>query len=403
MTKLFAAPAAPAPATVAASAEERAVAVPWYIIAVLVASTSVFVGVQWDISWHRSIGRDTFWTPAHLAIYLGGLVAGLSCGWLVLKTTFAGSAVDRAHSVRFWRYFYGPLGAWVCIWGAFAMITSAPFDNWWHNAYGLDVEILSPPHVVLALGIDGIQLGALLMVLALQNRTTALTDWQPDQQRDRSTYRLLYAYAAGIWLIMVATMLTEYSFPNAWHQGRFVKIAAGTFPFVLVAFGRAGKLKWPATSAAAIYMGVMLLFIWIIQLFPATPSLAPIYNPITNMVPPHFPLVLVAPCIVIDLIMRWWGNRGDWLLTPLLAAAFVGIFSVVHWYFGEFLLSPAARHWFFGTDQWDYTARLGPWRYEFWRSHDTITFKALLIAALLAMLGTRLGLWWGNWMSRTKR
>src|SRR2546422_9886753 len=23
-------------------------------------------------SWHRSIGRDTFWTPAHLAIYLAG-------------------------------------------------------------------------------------------------------------------------------------------------------------------------------------------------------------------------------------------------------------------------------------------------------------------------------------------
>ncbi len=28
------------------------------------------------------------------------------------------------------------------------MITSAPFDDWWHNAYGLDVKILSPPHVV---------------------------------------------------------------------------------------------------------------------------------------------------------------------------------------------------------------------------------------------------------------
>src|ERR1700674_623911 len=60
-----------------------------YLIASAFAATSVVVGVVWDISWHRSIGRDTFWTPDHLAIYLGGALAGASCGWLVLRTTFA--------------------------------------------------------------------------------------------------------------------------------------------------------------------------------------------------------------------------------------------------------------------------------------------------------------------------
>ena len=45
------------------------------------------VGVHWDISWHRSIGRDTFWTPAHIAIYLCGILAGVSCGYLILSTT----------------------------------------------------------------------------------------------------------------------------------------------------------------------------------------------------------------------------------------------------------------------------------------------------------------------------
>ena len=38
---------------------------------------------------HQTIGRDTFWTPAHLAFYLGGVVAGLTCGWLALRVTFA--------------------------------------------------------------------------------------------------------------------------------------------------------------------------------------------------------------------------------------------------------------------------------------------------------------------------
>src|SRR5436189_2476323 len=129
---------------------------------------SIIVGVIWDISWHRTIGRDTFWTPAHLAIYTGGVVAGLTCGWLALWTTF-GTGASRDEAVRFWG-FRAPLGAWVCIWGTFAMLTSAPFDDWWHNTYGLDVEILSPPHAVLGIGMIGIEIGAMLMVLAHQNR-----------------------------------------------------------------------------------------------------------------------------------------------------------------------------------------------------------------------------------------
>src|SRR5205809_557721 len=56
--------------------------------AVLAGGSSICIGILWDISWHRTIGRDTFWTPAHIAIYLGGLLGGLSCGWLILRMTF---------------------------------------------------------------------------------------------------------------------------------------------------------------------------------------------------------------------------------------------------------------------------------------------------------------------------
>src|SRR5258707_9113723 len=95
----------------------KTAAVSGHARAVLFGATSIVIGVLWDISWHSTIGRDTFWTPAHLAIYLGGVLGGMSCGWLVLKTTFKGSVEERAVSVRFWG-FRGPLGAWLCIWGA---------------------------------------------------------------------------------------------------------------------------------------------------------------------------------------------------------------------------------------------------------------------------------------------
>ncbi|HYR31006.1 MAG TPA: hypothetical protein VEO93_03740, partial [Gemmatimonadales bacterium] len=67
--------------TAAAPGSRPAAQVPWYLIAVLLAATSTVVGVIWDISWHRTIGRDTFWTPAHMAIYLGGVLAGCACGF----------------------------------------------------------------------------------------------------------------------------------------------------------------------------------------------------------------------------------------------------------------------------------------------------------------------------------
>src|SRR5689334_6844561 len=160
------APAAP-PVPLARPAE-RAV-LPWHVPAMLVGSTSIVVGILWDISWHETIGRDTFWTPAHMAIYLGGVLAGSVGGWLAIKHTFFAVPVDRDASVGVFGA-RAPLGAWVAIWGALAMITSAPFDDWWHNAYGLDVKIISPPHAVLGLGMFGISVGSLLLVLSRQNR-----------------------------------------------------------------------------------------------------------------------------------------------------------------------------------------------------------------------------------------
>src|SRR6478672_5428429 len=74
----------------------------WHAYAVVVAATMVVVGLLWDISWHMSIGRDTFWTPAHLLIQSGGLLAGVSSGVLALHTTFRGTAEARASAVSFW-------------------------------------------------------------------------------------------------------------------------------------------------------------------------------------------------------------------------------------------------------------------------------------------------------------
>src|SRR5438128_1369768 len=85
-------------------------AVPWYVWCSVAAITSVMIGGYWDISWHMSIGRDTFWTPAHMAIQFCGVLAGLSCGYLILSTTFSKGATLRQASIKVWG-FRAPLGA----------------------------------------------------------------------------------------------------------------------------------------------------------------------------------------------------------------------------------------------------------------------------------------------------
>jgi hypothetical protein len=80
----------PAPATELSKFknELQISSVPWYVWSAAVAVTSTTFGLYWDISWHMTIGRDSFWTPAHMAIQFGAVLTGVSCAYLILHTTF---------------------------------------------------------------------------------------------------------------------------------------------------------------------------------------------------------------------------------------------------------------------------------------------------------------------------
>jgi len=386
-----------------AAASSRAIPVSLAARAVVAGATFIVIGILWDISWHRTIGRDTFWTPAHMAIYLGGLLGGLTCGWLVLRMTFFATPEQQAGAVRLWG-FRGPLGAWVTIWGSIAMLTSAPFDNWWHNAYGVDVKILSPPHTVLALGMFAVVLGGLMLVLREQN--LAPLD-QPAPGRH------LFLYASAVLVVMASVFLIEYSWPNQQRTGPFYKMSAATFPLYLLGMARASKSRWAATWIALLYMALLMVMAWVLPLFHGQPRLGPIYNPVTHFVPLPFPLLLVVPAFGIDLLRRWIGHgrgwRRDWALVLCSGTVFVALFLVTQWYFSAYLISPAAENWFFDTDKyWGYQEHLGDWRYKFWSEsspnwNPPLTFKGLLVAWLLALTASRLGLWLGNGMAKVRR
>src|SRR5271163_5103931 len=82
----------------------RAESIPWYIWSCLIAVISSVIGGAWDISWHESVGRDSFWTTPHILIQLCGVVSGLSCGYLILSTTFQKNSPMRPFSISMWGF-----------------------------------------------------------------------------------------------------------------------------------------------------------------------------------------------------------------------------------------------------------------------------------------------------------
>jgi len=369
------------------------------LVGVLVLSSVCMVtGLLWDISWHMTIGRDRLWSPPHVLEQVGAAVAGLACGIRVLWTTFAGTPAVRASAVRFWG-FRGPLGAWIAIWGAFAMVFSVPFDDWWHNAYGLDVEILSPPHVVLLLGMIAIQLGAMVLALGAQNRGAG---------RSERLHGLATVAAAGALMAMVAIAVSTYTLrPNLWHMALTWQIVALVFPVLLFAVARAGRVRLAATVTALTYMLVFLVTQWILIQFPATPRLSPILRPITHMAAYGFPMLLFAPALAIDYGVKRGGRIGDWKLAGVLGAAFVVITLAVHWPLAGFLLeSRLAQNDFFLARHWPYFSLSGTWEHEFRRPallFSTGFMAQFGIMIALAIASARAGLAWGSWLRKVQR
>jgi hypothetical protein len=379
----------------ASAASSSSSPVPWYVWCSVAAVTSAMAGVHWDISWHRSIGRDTFWTPAHLAIHACGILAGIACGYLILATTFSRESPLRSASVRIWG-FRAPLGAFIAAWGGIAMLTSAPFDNWWHDAYGLDVKILSPPHMVLAAGIAAVEVGALILILGYLNRA-------PRDQRGGLLALLLYV--GGMILVVDMILEMELTSRVSMHTAYFYRVVATGVPLILAAVERAARYKWAATAVAGVYSVFVLLMSWILPLFPAEPKLGPVLYPVTQFTPPEFPLLLIVPAIALDLLWQRTENWGAWKQSLVSAPVFLITFVAVQWPFASFLNSPIARNWFFGTKYFGYNQNpRGLYAlYQFAPQPSPEFWKDAALAVAISLVLFRIGLACGDSLRRIKR
>ena len=108
---------------------------------------------------------------------------------------------------------------------------------------------------------------------------------------------------------MTIGIAQEYTVRPFMHGARFYIVAALIAPILMAAIAAATKHPWAVTITTAMYTATHLAFTWILPLFPAEPKLGPVYQKITHLIPPDFPMLLIVPAIVIDLVRR---RIGGW-------------------------------------------------------------------------------------------
>jgi hypothetical protein len=369
-------------------------ALPWFLWTAALAVTSAYVGSYWDISWHRSIGRDSFWTAPHLAMYACGVLAGISSAYLIVASTF-GRAPLREVGVRIWG-LRGPLGAFISAWGGVAMLASAPFDNWWHNAYGLDVRIISPPHMVLAAGFFGIEIGTAILMLAFMNRASGA---------ERRALEWLFLYVGGTAVSESVLLKLEYISRPEMHSGLFFIVVMIGTPLALIAVAVASRRRWACTIVALVYTAFNVAFLWILPLFPAQPKLGPVYQQVTHFIPWEFPLLFVAPAFVADLILQRTDRWRPLFRAPIAGAAFLAAFVAAQWPFASFLTTEHARNWVFGAHYIDFSTppRSAYARFVFAARDNSPLWRGLLIATIVSIVMMWLGIHAGRAMQRVRR
>jgi hypothetical protein len=369
--------------------------VPWPARGVVAAVACFVTGLYWDLAWHQSFGHDSFWIPPHVLIYMCGILAGLSCGYMILYTTFGASDAERVATVKVWG-FQAPLGAFMAAWGGFVMLAAGAFDNWWHFAYGLDGQLNSLPHWSLWVGVTAVQVGGIVLLGGAMNRAS-------EPVREKLQILFFYLGSSILWLQL---LLANHRVIE--HSAICYAALSAAAPISLLAMATASRHKWACTIVAGMYMLFVALGVWIWPLFPATPRLGPVYQQVTHLIPTEFPLLVIVPAFLLDVVRaRLPQQMNRWLMAAILGPVFLVGMVAAQWPFASFLMSPGARNWFFGAHYLAYfirpTSHLGS--NQFYPGETTrMQFWLVMTGAVgVSILSSRIGLASGGWLRRVRR
>jgi len=190
-------------------------------------------GLAWDIQWHMTIGRDSFWIPPHLMIYSSVTMGLVLVGGVLAYEWLRGIATTR--------------GFHLAALGLVLVVLAAPIDDLWHRLFGLDVTLWSPPHLLALFGSAVSTLACLLIATEVHPLRSSV-----GRAAIVMAGALLYG---GIRVTLDPAWLVAYS-----HGGilfhTFAILAALALPLALVTMARVSGMRWAPVFAVIVSFAV---------------------------------------------------------------------------------------------------------------------------------------------------
>jgi hypothetical protein len=206
-------------------------------------------------------------------------------------------------------------------------------------------------------------------------------------------------------IVALTTVFMEKTVRPFMHLGSFYLIIGLCVPVVLSAVQGATGRRWAGTLSIGVYSLFLLALLWTFPLVPAQPKLGPVLVPVTSLIPPEFPLLLLPAALALD---AWsWRQRARPGTATVVGGAllFTAIFLACQWPFATFLMSPPARNFLWGARYFDF------WmpefthyrRYLFLQEPGVLTVGWLIGAVVGTGLSIAAGRAAGRWLARLRR
>ncbi len=281
----------------------------------LILALQAELGLAWDRNWHDLVGRNEFFTPPHIMLYSGIAVSGFIALFVVLVDTYRyfkkKPGVDENSTVSILRFFHAPLGYVILGFGALIDLLAAPFDNYWHTLYGIDVTLWSPFHLMGAVGgiIVGLGIAFVFASEAVIERQSAnpphrflgLSGLEWGMLLTLSAYMNLTipANTAFIPVTIGSLQFITYPFPLAFTSA-FCLVAAAKFTRKRGSALKTALLLWIETLYTMAFVPVAIR-IMVTQLrlhyrFPNLPGRLPVFNVTLSLLP----LVFIASALIVE-------------------------------------------------------------------------------------------------------
>lgn len=280
-------------------------------------------GTAWDVQWHTYVGRDQFWTPPHILIYTAVGCAGLIALVNVLASTLRyhlrTPGVDDTASIRILWLFHAPLGFVFTGFGILTALIAAPFDNYWHELYGIDVTLWSPFHIM---GITGGLLAIIGFVYVFASE--AALDRQKGTRRPRLCGLSMFEWGSItiLALLLELPLMALLQFPSI----DIGPVGLVSYPLPLAffcAFCLRSALAFTGKPGTATLVALLLTLysLFLQAIIPLGLRILVIHQgltfrpglvlPIFNLNAALMPLVVVVSAVIIDAIALWQQKKGD--------------------------------------------------------------------------------------------